>query len=208
MDPKRYERLTNASILLAVTCALLFERVGSLKWLTGVLAIVAGMVAVVVYFINQNSGHNANASNEQALLKIGPDFVTVPAPTQSNLEETEHAQFDWASAAQKSLYDALLQQREVKIRDVYYLWDTNLVQTSPRRKLLTHDWGQEFVQEVVEIVRRLSASDESPSFEFTIARDGSFTIRSTKTSSSWNVERPSEREEEAIEDAPHLQKLN
>jgi len=211
VDPKKYEKVTNACILLAVTCALLFERVGGLRWLMGTLGIVAGVVAVAFYFINQNSEQNANASNDQVLVKTGSARSTIAERTI--FEKTNNIQFDWARAAQKSLYDALLQQRQdVKRRaaSYHYVWSANLVQTLPRRKVLVEEQRPSFnVREVVEIVRRLCDSDESTSFEFTIARDGSFTIKNTKTQLPWNVrERSTEPEEEAIEDAPRPQKPN
>jgi hypothetical protein len=209
MDPKTYEKVTNACILLAVACALLFERVGDLRWLMGTLGIVAGVVAVAFYFINQNSEQNANSPNEQTLLSAPhPGLQQIARPMQPSLKGPK--EFNWAHAAQKSLYHALLQRQDVKRRGSrHYVWSANLVQTLPRRKVFVEEQRPGFnVREVVEIVRRLCDSDESTSFEFTIARDGSFTIRTTKTPPSWNVGRPSVQEEEAIEDAPHPQKPN
>ncbi len=104
-----------------------------------------------------------------------------------------------------------MQRQDVKRRvSHHYVWSANLVQTLPRRKVFVEEQRPGFnVREVVEIVRRLCDSDESTSFEFTIARDGSFTIKSTKTQLPWNVrERSREPEEEAIEDASRPQKPN
>jgi hypothetical protein len=208
MTPKTYERVTNASFLLAVLSALLFERAGGLRWLVGGFGILAGAVAVIVYFVNQRKAELTKSSDECALTITDSSSEKETDLARIASEKFDAAQaLDWNRMAQKSLYDSLLRTQASKKHLLYLYYYQEGIQFS--RKALADDRESgRFVDRVVEIVRRLSAGDDYPSFEFTIARDGSFTIRSAKAASSWGEGQPHLMEEATVEDAPNPQKPN
>jgi hypothetical protein len=209
MAPKTYERVTNASFLLAVLSALLFERVASLRWLVGGFGILAGAVAVVVYFVNQGKAELTNSSSDECVLPLtdaSPKKETELAKTASEDLDDEQL-LNWNRIARKSLHDSLLRTQAAK-RHLYslYFYQNSVAHDVLRRKALTDAReSSRYVDRVVQIVRRLCASDDHPSFEFTIARDGSFTIRTAKAASAW-----SERQSDlaTVEDAANSRKPN
>jgi hypothetical protein len=177
MDSRAYERVTNVCFLVAVLAALLFDRVSSLKWLIGGLGILAGIAASSVYFLNQRRASLLNRSKESVELK-GAVSLKPRAVKLSKVFLTERGIQLYESDAEKERHD--------------YLWRTRILEY--KRNVRLHGYPEDirwkamspphepsrFVESVVEIVQRLCGDVDRPSFEFTIATDGSFTIRSLK----------------------------
>jgi len=195
MSPKTYERLTNLSFLAAVTSALIFDRGVGPHWLIGGIGVLAGVVAVLTYFINQGKPRATDNSEEHDSSRnhLGETKAHESTPGTGVVAKSAN----WSPTAKKSLYIALLQTRQAK-GHFYYPYCQAHERGLLFRKAMLDDAARSarFVDEVTEIALRLSNNPDVASFEFTIARDGSFTIRSVKAESAWSRAELSQLEEE------------
>ncbi len=97
----------------------------------------------------------------------------------------------------------LVRAKRIYLTHAYYtdfMWTKQQPSSEPSR----------FADNVVEIVQRLCGGTNRPSFEFTIATDGSFTIRSVKSTASRGLAPsiPVEEEVVAIKNSSPVPKPN
>jgi hypothetical protein len=157
MNPKIYDRVTTACLAAAVASALLFEHSGKLRLLVGVLGIVAGLVAMLVYFRNNYSETFSPAGRGQAEESNAVCLVG---------EEQQHTTHSVSVDVHSMAFEVF---REGLLRD-WMVLDKSCVFAERRNE-------PDMVGRVVEIVERLSAPESMRAFEFILSPDGNFTIR-------------------------------
>jgi hypothetical protein len=188
VNPKLYDRLTNASIAMAVFAAILFDHSGRFAWSVGLMGIVSGLAAVGLYFTNQSRSQSSDSAEIGAKnIKTGyraAGIVVGPAEEFSLAQQRvleESLRYSKASAlasvdladfvAKKTLHQHLRQHQNRR-----YIYLTTKVQSPEKR----------FVDQVVEIVDKLCTTKSSPSLEFVLSSDGSFVIRKTRGTATWS----------------------
>lgn len=179
MDARVYDRVTGLSLAVAAVSSILFDRLGSLRWAAGGLAIVSGLVASGVYFYNQ-----VYLSRRRSEAKIGELAAITCAPDSGRLTESH-----WNEPI----------AQEPQLRRIYHVPDsfglfpfegatkrTHIQQKVARHvgfimKAVYRSEQRDFVDDVTELIKRLSSSSGEGSYEFVLTRGGSFMIRPVRS---------------------------
>src|ERR1022692_3757387 len=106
MSERRYDRLANVFMLVAIGSALLFDSKSPWHWVVGVLGIAAGVAAVALYFANQSHGPAIPDSKES-----GEKEHTSPQMQPMTLSENWAAGLG-ADLEQYALYAYVREMRE------------------------------------------------------------------------------------------------
>lgn len=159
MTKKTYDAVTSTSLLLIAAAALLFDRFPRFHPIFGALAIVCALVSSWVYLTNVRKRDVKTREGETA---PGDAPIADYNPECSALQTKGfhlHGAFEMPPEAD-GLYvrDLLVEYFAVSS------YKTEIVR------------ARSFADEVVDIVRELSASKASPFFEFEFKPDGTFRI--------------------------------
>ena len=178
MSERRYDRLANVFMLVAIGSALLFDSKSPWHWVVGVLGIAAGVAAVALYFANQSHGPAIPDSKES-----GEKEHTSPQMQPMTLSENWAAGLG-ADLEQYALYAYVREMRESS-KAVRFYTHRNLVQHAAKHRHLAYfdmyeDPGQQEVSLspsdiaacAIEIIRNLSSSGDQDRWEFTFGTEG------------------------------------
>jgi hypothetical protein len=189
VSSRLYDRITTASVILAIISALLFERLGRWGWVAGVVGILAATAAAVTYFCNQSH------TQKSGLSKFKEDGPAANAP-EANASQTTPQEIN-AFVSGVDMYLDKWSQFACEVKDVKF---ANLVVTDPPFDHVVKSGGifknymvalysqldvtprasDLFAERVVEIVDRLCSQQKDLEFELT--PEGSFLIRQIKRS--------------------------
>ena len=185
MNPKTYERLTTTCLVLAVASALSFQPSGRFGVLVGGAGLLAGVVAAVVYLINQwpkYSDTQPSDNDAKEICQTQEVTATLPKAVEVNADPTA----------------AVTNLSYVDVGTLTY-WNTHLVEASHYDLKFLNDKCTVFyaaaksyqpsygfretsesdavVARVVEIMKRLSTEENIGPYEFILSPSGTFTIR-------------------------------
>lgn len=181
MRTRSYDWTVNLTLFLAIASAILFERIHSMNFIAGIVAILAGTTAVCIYFYNQFHGKNSEGGTS-----VGVESHTFPSHLSELLQR--HVSIGRASNLEPSAAEAYLEF----LRAGHTRWDrflTDHIATAPPQ--------EKFADQIVQIINKLSVDvEEGSSFEFVLSKDGNFTIRQPKRDSI-----PVPEEAEGVHDA-------
>jgi hypothetical protein len=175
MTEKSYEFWTKLCGLGAVASAVVFDKAGHLNWLVGAFGIVSTIIGIVIYF------YNAGGKKDESREERADSYVNVvPLPVVNNsmgiMEAPHHGEI---SANQLAFWSLKADQLEVsEQRTITFYVDSSARSALYHyRKKVEEEQKQVresrmFVDEVVEIVQRLS-----PTCEFEWNLGGHLTIR-------------------------------
>lgn len=164
MQTRNYHRLTNLCFWTAIAAALIFEGAGGLQWLVGLVGLVVGVSAVVLYVKNQ-----ADSAQKPSQTQLPETTVSATPETKSYFETISTQTVEHLAVTR-----AFLIGRSWQALDVYgHVW---------RRR-------RHFAEDVVHVVKMLSSEKEGPDYTFVLDRDGSFEIRPTRKAKSVSKER-------------------
>ena len=173
MDWNRKRQIINACLVVAVGCALFFDEVGSAKWLLGVLAILAGVIAAAIHFQtsprreDQPTRSLSEVSDDDRL--EGKNDVTDAGVVMSFGDSQIWASSDAECAPPVSAFEIF---RFSRAHLAHIAVSPFLFPVVTFERPLKTD-----AERVIEIVERLSRSEARETIELTWDRDGSITLR-------------------------------
>ena len=173
MSASTYDRIMNVCIACGVLSALLFEHAGSLRPIVGGLGILTGAVAVTSYFRNRWISANLRPSAEKSLAVTSEIALSKAVITEPPVCEPKSPSVTYVYADTTINWGAFMEGRrgsQSAVPGFGVSWQTIYYNPAPP----VHYCDP--VENVVEIVKRLSEEEEPP-FEFILGRDGSLTIR-------------------------------
>jgi hypothetical protein len=179
MTLRTYKRITNTCFGVAIAAVLVLDHAGSFRWLLASLAVAAGVVAGVVHVYVQWHPVDGNALPKSRAEEHSPAPLHLLAqqspPTWGYGIELAPAAIEGRIARETTILDGLGFVPPA-FRDVLAyrhqlpcarLWFQVPSRSEPRMQ----------VDEIVEVVRRLSASQGPPGYEFTLTPEGNLNIR-------------------------------
>lgn len=187
MDPRVYDRIINTCVLLVVLSALVFERAGRFGWLVGMVAIIAGVATVCVYFVNQSRNRSRETgiddskteNHDESSDKPNQPTVGDMLSSAENTATEPHEHFGMPVFLPEESSNFVVRttmHRHLQQRHYRYVYLAAKVQSPESR----------FVDHVVEIVDKLCTTKGGRSLEFVLSPDGSFVIRQTRRAPDWS----------------------
>jgi len=174
MDSQVYDRITGLTLAVAAVSSILFDRIGTFRWVVGGVAIVSGLVAVGVYLYTQVcSGRRPIAPQIEARHGGGLGLVANRLSRVHQSELLRQQRGFW-----ETYFDftrrALILSRAAEKR-AYSRQKQGELQAVLRAACGPQPWN--FVEEVAELIKKLSSGSERGSYEFVLTRGGSFMIK-------------------------------
>ncbi len=183
MTTKRYDSIANVCMWVAIVSALVFDWMGSLRWVAGGIGIAAGFLSAVNYFYNQwHPDNGEHLSSEEGRL---PDSAVQQYEEVRRLVR-EHI-------AQSGQMERINWVRGAGFDQLSFIDPFRVSETTSMRYFHGNEPGL-YVNEFVKIVTKLSslsATEHRHIYEFEIRADGRCTIRVKQDTSALSEEHPS-----------------
>jgi hypothetical protein len=209
MNPRNYERLTTACLLLAVASALSFQASGRFSVLVGGLGILAGVVAAVVYLKNQLPSRSDTRPSDNCAQEVPPEREESVALSKKAItvcvEPGSGTKYPYVSVgllADWSVHLVEAPEYDLKANDVCIpFYKTKSYQS--HYGFRERSEPDAVVARVVEIMKRLSTEENMGPYECILSPDGNFTVRPMLNDESIRQDEalPSMRDDE--EEVPH-----
>jgi len=164
MSDKKYQFWTALCLATAISSSLLFDKYGELRAAFGTIGILSAIAAAILYFRQEIAHRPDDVKDTQAVASKKIEIVKTQEPLSAPLGAHVNQLSLWANqsvglttGSRRRSYTFYVSTSEK--RDAYYYRlvarDRMAVEESHKR-----DLRQYFVEEVVEIVQRLSKSCE------------------------------------------------
>ncbi|HET6246555.1 MAG TPA: hypothetical protein VFE47_02565 [Tepidisphaeraceae bacterium] len=188
MNERKYNIATNACIITAVACSMVFGCAQSSRLIKGLslgTAIAAGLASVSAYFCF----HLADGDKAEACEDDVPPHIPLPTDTSSKVIAVSSTSMpavpirrEWPSQTRA---ENLSNEYLASVLRTVFLHKSTQIDIRVRRRDI-------FAADVIKIVQRL-AEDDAISYEFVYGNDGSLTIRPARTKAVAEEDVPSTR---------------